>query len=114
MNRPERHHIRLRAQGRRRIGTTTGWAVAAGGMLSAVFGVLFAQATPPAAASEPAPAISVAPDGVAAPDLAAPTVPDPVTSTRPAPRHRAPVLQPPTRAPRSSKATAPLVSSGAS
>lgn len=98
------NRIRVRAEGRRRIGATTGWAVAAGGVLSALFGVLFAQATPPAAAGEAAPA---------APVPATSTPPAPV-ATAPTPIHHSHALQPPTRAPRSSKATAPHVSSGAS
>ncbi|MDT7704989.1 MAG: hypothetical protein QOG20_596, partial [Pseudonocardiales bacterium] len=46
MNRPERHHLRRRADGRRRAGLATGWSAAVGGVLAVVFGVLFAQAAP--------------------------------------------------------------------
>lgn len=109
MNRSERHHVRLRAQGRRRIGAATGWSVAAGAVLSAVFGVMFAQATPPAAAAAAAaPAVPAVP---ADPAPAASSRPAPVTIA-PTPGRHSHALQPPTTAPKVSRA-APRVSSGA-
>jgi hypothetical protein len=103
MNRPEHHDLRRRADGRRRVGTATRWAGAAGGGLAAVFGVLLALTAPAPASAASA---STAP-GPAAPGPAASAPPpaDPPPATTVPQHHQATTpLRPP--------ATSPRISSG--
>ncbi len=52
MNASEIHAVRRRHEARRRIGAATAWSGAAGGLLAALFGVLFAQVQPVAGSTE--------------------------------------------------------------
>jgi hypothetical protein len=99
MNRPDRHRVGRRTDGRRRVATVTGWSAAGGVILAAVFGGLFAEATPAASA---APAGSDAPVPARPAPLDAPALPEapaPVVVAPPTHRHHSNALQPPTSAP---------------
>ncbi len=112
MNRPERHHLRRRAEGRRRVGRATGWTAATGGALAAVFGLAFAYDVPTATAA-PAAVASTASDDDPVP------VPGPIappSTVAPHRHHSSPTaaLQPPAVTPKPSTGGSRHASSGAS
>lgn len=117
MNRPERHHLRRRAEGRRRVGWATEWTAATGGVLTAVFGLAFAYDTPAATAAPTAVASAASDDNpvpVAAP--VAPPSTEPPSTVAPHRHHSSPTatLQPPAIAPKPSTGGSRHASSGAS